>query len=302
MKLRGAIPVMAAPYNEDESIDEAGLRRQVDFAIGKGAAAVCVPGFGTEFYKLSDPERYHVADVVLEHTTKRKPVIVSTGSGSVYNTIQFSRYAESKGADCLMVLLPRITALSQKEIICFYERVANSVSIPIMIQDADFTGSGIPTKVYADLSRRLPNLKFAKLEYPLPGSKCADIIRETEGRMQVVFGLWGIYMADGLPKGSGGIMAGPGIVEVYARIISLFDEGKVVESRNLLYRTMPYLSFCMQHLEAGLALDKRMLKRRGILPNEIIREPHLHLEGTNADEMDALIELGLALCKEIGAA
>jgi 2-keto-3-deoxy-L-arabinonate dehydratase len=302
MKLRGAIPVMAAPYHEDESIDEDGLRKQVDFAIGKGAAAVCVPGFGTEFYKLSDPERYRVADVVLEHTAKRKPVIISTGSGSVFTTVQFSRYAESKGADCLMVLPPRITPLSLKELIRFYERVADSVGIPIMIQDADFTGSGIPPKVYADLSKRLPNLKFAKLENPLPGAKCAEVIRESEGRLQVVFGLWGIYMADGLPKGAGGIMAGPGIVEVYARIISLFDEGKTVESRNLLYRTMPYLSFCLQHLESGLALDKRMLKRRGILRNEILREPHLHLEETNADEMDALIELGLSLCKEVAAA
>jgi len=292
---------MAAPYHEDESIDEDGLRKQVDFAIAKGAAAVCAPGFGTEFYKLSDPERYRVADVVLEHTARRKPVIISTGSGSVYNTIEFSRYAEKHGADCLMVLPPRITPLTLKEVIRFYERVADSVGIPIMIQDADFTGTGIPPKVYADLSKRLPNLKFAKLENPLPGTKCAEIIRESEGRLQVVFGLWGIYMADGLPKGAGGIMAGPGIVEVYARIISLFDEGKAEESRQLLYRTMPYLSFCLQHLESGLALDKRMLKRRGILRNEILREPHLHLAETNGEEMDALIELGLALCKEVAA-
>ena len=61
MKLRGAIPVMAASYHEDERLDEDGLRRQVDFAIAKGAAAVCTPGFGTEFYKLSDPERYRAA-------------------------------------------------------------------------------------------------------------------------------------------------------------------------------------------------------------------------------------------------
>jgi 2-keto-3-deoxy-L-arabinonate dehydratase len=302
MKLRGAIPVMAASYNEDESIDEDGLRKQVDFAIEKGAAAVCVPGFGTEFYKLSDPERYRVADVVLEHTAKRKPVIISTGSGSIFTTIQFSRYAESKGANCLMVLPPRITPLTLKELIRFYERVADSVSIPIMIQDADFTGTGIPPKVYAELSKRLPNLKFAKLENPLPGAKCAEVIRESEGRLQVVFGLWGIYMTDGLPKGAGGIMAGPGIVEVYARIISLFAGGKAEESRKLLYRVMPYLTFCLQHLESGLALDKRMLKRRGILKNEILREPHLHLEETNADEMDALIELGLSICKDIAAA
>ena len=49
MKLRGAIPVMAAPYHEDESLDEDGLRKQVDFAIAKGAAAVCVPDSAPSF-------------------------------------------------------------------------------------------------------------------------------------------------------------------------------------------------------------------------------------------------------------
>ena len=48
MKLRGAIPVVATPFRQDESIDEAHLRRQVDFAIAAGAAAVCVPGFGSD--------------------------------------------------------------------------------------------------------------------------------------------------------------------------------------------------------------------------------------------------------------
>jgi dihydrodipicolinate synthase/N-acetylneuraminate lyase len=299
MKLRGAIPVMAASYHDDEVLDEEGLRRQVDFSIERGAAAICAPGFGTEFYKLSDPERYRVAEVVLEHTAKRKPVIISTGSGSIFTTIQFSRFAESKGANCLMVLPPRITPLTVKELIRFYERVAGSVTIPIMIQDADFTGTGISPKVYADLSLLLPNLKFAKLENHLPGTKCEEIIRESDGRLQVIFGFWGIYMADGLPKGATAIMAGPGIVEVYARIISLFDEGKIGESRKLLYRIMPYLTFCLQHLESGLALDKRMLMRRGILRNEIMREPHLHLAETNAREMDELVELGLGLCNEI---
>ncbi len=62
---RGAIRVMAAPQNPDESIDEEGLRKQVDFSIAKGAAAVCVWGFPTEFYKLSLKYCYFVADVVL---------------------------------------------------------------------------------------------------------------------------------------------------------------------------------------------------------------------------------------------
>lgn len=94
-------------------------------------------------------------------------------------------------------------------------------------------------------------------------------------------------------------MAGPGITEVYARIISLYDEGRTEDSRRLLYRTLPYLSFCLQHLEAGLTLDKRILKRCGILRSESLREPYLHLEATNSEEMDALIDLRLSWCQKV---
>ncbi|MBI2679486.1 MAG: dihydrodipicolinate synthase family protein [Candidatus Solibacter usitatus] len=299
MKLRGSIPVMMTPFRDDETIDEADLRKQVDFAIARGAAAVCAPGLGSEAYKLSDPERYWMAETVLDQTRKRKPTIISTGSGSIFNTIEFSRHAERLGADCLMVIPPRTAPLSIKELTLFYERVAGSVGIPIMIQDLDLTGSGIPASVYIDLAQRVKNLHFAKLENPLPGAKCAEIIRGTAGQVQVIFGLWGIYMADGMPRGAGAIMAGPGITEVYGRIISLFDEGKVEESRALLYRTLPYMAFCLQHLEAGIVLDKRMLKRRGVIQYDRLREPYLHLEQTNAEEMDGLIDLVLPLCDPV---
>jgi dihydrodipicolinate synthase/N-acetylneuraminate lyase len=226
-------------------------------------------------------------------------VIISTGSGSVFNTIEFSRWAEKHGADCLMVIPPRTAPLSIKELTLFYERVAGSVGISIMVQDLDLTGSGIPASVYIDLASRVQNLHFAKLENPLPGAKCAEIIRGTAGQVQVIFGLWGMYMADGMPRGAGAIMAGPGITEVYARIVSLFDEGKVEESRALLYRTLPYMAFCLQHLEAGIVLDKRMLKRRGVIQYDRLREPYLHLEQTNAEEMDGLIDLVLPLCDKV---
>src|ERR1700720_2015576 len=103
LRLNGITPVMATCFNQDEFIDDDALRRQIDFAIEAGAAAICGPGFGAEFYKMSDAERYHFVDVLIEHTGKRLPVIAATSCGSTYSTIEFSRYAEKAGADCLMV-------------------------------------------------------------------------------------------------------------------------------------------------------------------------------------------------------
>src|SRR5258706_8598556 len=198
LRLNGITPVMATPFHEDGSIDEVSLQREIDFSIEHGAAAICGPGFGAEFYKMSDPERYRFADILVDQARKRVPVIVSTGSGSVVNTIEFSQYAEKIGADCLMVVPPQRVALPGTEVIDFFSRLCEAVQIPVMLQDADFTGAGFPANIFVDLSARHPNFLFAKLEVTLPGQKCADIIQRTNKRVQIIYGLACIAMMDGL--------------------------------------------------------------------------------------------------------
>ena len=73
LTLNGITPVMATCFREDDTIDDDVLRKQIDFAIDAGAAAVCGPGFGAEFYKMSDTERYHFVDVLVEHKHPNVP-------------------------------------------------------------------------------------------------------------------------------------------------------------------------------------------------------------------------------------
>src|ERR1700730_15954608 len=103
VRIHGVMPVMVLPLKEDEQIDEAALRKEVDFAVESGAAAICAPGFATEFYKLTDEERRLVMKLVVDQTMGRVPVFAGTGCGSAWATIELSQYAESVGADGLMV-------------------------------------------------------------------------------------------------------------------------------------------------------------------------------------------------------
>ena len=298
MKLHGVVPVMMLPLHEDESIDEATFRRQVDFAIEGGAAAVCAPGFATEFYKLSDAERYRVATILVEQTAGRVPAFVSTGCGSAHATIEFSQYAESIGADGLMVVAPKWCALGVKEQTVFYEAVCRSVKIPVMLQDADFTGGGLPAKLFVDLAERCPNFLFAKLEIVLPGAKCAEIIRLSNGKLQVLYGLAGVALLDGLAHGATGVMPGPAFVEVYARIFQLWDAGRSDDAKALFYRIMPYLVFALQHVEIAIEIEKRVMVRRGLFPSDRRREPTLHLDEAYQRQMDDLADLVIGLSKE----
>lgn len=299
MKLRGVVSVMLLPINVDESIDENSFRNQVDFAIETGAVAVCAPAFGTEFYKLSDPERYRVAKILVEQTAGRVPVFISTGSGSTHSTVEFSRYAESIGADGLMVVAPRWCSLGARELTEFYEAVCRSVSIPVMLQDADFTGAGLPAKMFVDLAERCPNFLFAKLEVVLPGTKCAEIIAASGGKLQVLYGLGGIAMIDGLAHGACGMMPGSGLVDVNAEIFRLYDSGDIAGAKMLSYQVQPYLVFALQHLELAIQVEKRVLMRRGVFPSDRMREPTLHLDDAYQNQIEELVSYVIGLSKDV---
>lgn len=299
MKLRGVVPIMLLPFHDDESIDEMTFRKQVDFAIESGANAVCAPAFATEFYKLSDPERYRVAQLLVEQTRKRVPVFISTGSGSVHSTVEFSRYAESIGADGLMVVAPRWCALGVAELTDFYEAVCRSVSLPVMLQDADFTGAGLPAKLFIELAERCPNFLFAKIEVVLPGTKCAEIIRASAGKLQVLYGLGGIWIMDGLAHGACAMMPGSSLVDVNTEIFRRYDAGNIEGARELSYRLQPYLVFALQHLELGIHLDKRVLVRRGVFPSARLRRPTLQLDADYEKQIDELVDYVIGLSREV---
>lgn len=290
LTLNGITPVMATPFHEDETIHLDEMRKEIDLAIEGGAAAICGPGFGAEFYKLSDEERRLFIDILIDQTGGRVPVIAATSCGSVYNTIELSKYAQRAGADCLMVASPRTTVLPASEVVDYYSRLCAAVELPVMLQDADFTGAGLGVRIFVELARKHPNFRFAKLEVTLPGSKSAQIIEQSNGQVQIIYGLGGIAMLDGLDHGASAMMPGSACLEVYTRVYDLYRSGAETEAQALFHRLIPYLAFALQHLEVAVHTEKRVLVRRKIFSSARMRRPTLELDEIYSKQIDSLVD------------
>ncbi len=293
MHLRGIIPVLPTPFRANESIDEDSLRREVEFAIERGAVAVCAPAFGSESYKLSDQERREVARIVISECRHRVPVFVSGGTSSVHSTIALCAEAESIGAEGVMVAAPRTVALGPPELMAFFERVCQAVRIPVVLQDADFAGSGLPVNFFVELATRCRNLEFVKLENVLPGEKCKEIIRLSGGRINVLYG-WG-----GLAHGACGVMPGTALVDVYAAIWRFNNSGLGEKAKSLFYRLLPFLVFALEHLELFIRMEKSVLMKRGVIDSDRLREPTLHLDDRYVAQIDELVSMVIGLTKEL---
>jgi dihydrodipicolinate synthase/N-acetylneuraminate lyase len=93
-------------------------------------------------------------------------------------------------------------------------------------------------------------------------------------------------------------MPGAACLEVYVRAHELYAAGEKAPARDLFHRLVPYLSFAMQHLEVAIHIEKRVLVRRGILPNARMRHPTLTLDQTYQNQMDGLVTSVVALAEE----
>ena len=113
--LKGIIPPIITPMNEDESINEPELRRQVNRLIEAGVHGLFPFGTNGEGYILTEKEKERVLSIVIEETDGRVPVYAGSGCIGTKDTIRMCRMAESLGADVLSVITPWFAKASDEE-------------------------------------------------------------------------------------------------------------------------------------------------------------------------------------------
>ncbi len=131
----GVYPAMVTPLNEDLTIDEKGLRLEVDFLIEGGVHGLVPLGSTGEFPYIPMDEKKRVIDVVVEQANRRVPVVAGTSAMGTEDVIELSRYARDRGADGVMINIPVYYPLTDDDVFNHYQAVAKAVDLPIMLYD-----------------------------------------------------------------------------------------------------------------------------------------------------------------------
>lgn len=105
-KLVGPIVAMTTHFTEDDRIDVGAMRRLTEFYVSQGIPTVIADGSTGEFASLSEEERRLVIKTVVETARGRMTVIAGTACPGTKLTIELTQYAESVGADGVMITPP----------------------------------------------------------------------------------------------------------------------------------------------------------------------------------------------------
>jgi 4-hydroxy-tetrahydrodipicolinate synthase len=130
--LRGIIPPVITPFDENEMYSPGAMKDILDYLIDKGVHAVFVAGSVSEFFCLRLEEIKEVIRTSVKAVDGRVPVLAGTGAISTRDTIELSQYAESVGADALSVITPYYIKPTEQELYHHYATVAGSVKIPVL--------------------------------------------------------------------------------------------------------------------------------------------------------------------------
>lgn len=158
---KGCGTAIATPFTET-GVNVKEFARLIESQIQNGVDAIIVCGTTGESSTMTKEEKEQTISCAVQTAQKRVPIIVGTGSNNTKQAVENSKFAESLGADALLVVTPYYNKCTQAGLIEHYQVIASSVTIPIILYNVPSrTGVNIEPNTCLALSK-IPNIVAIK--------------------------------------------------------------------------------------------------------------------------------------------
>ena len=260
---RGIFPSIPTAFLPEGGVDLRAQRRIVRFAIDHGAHGLICFGLAGEVLKLVPEERKLLCDAIVEEAGGALPVLVGVGAESEHVARDLARSAERAGVDGVVIPPPVLTKLSADGLHRYLCRIADAVSLPVMVQDApDLLGVDLGAGLVGRVIDDAPNVGYVKLE--TDGDGMASCVREIGDRAAIFGGSGGLHILDCVRAGAAGIAPGLELVDLLVAIYGAELAGDVERAEQLFADFLPMMVFEMQDIDHYNACCKYVLSRRGV--------------------------------------
>jgi 4-hydroxy-tetrahydrodipicolinate synthase len=290
-ELKGVLPVLQAPFDDDDRLDEASLASEIDWVFGCGANGV-VLGMVSELLRLSDEERYRFAESVCKHVAGLGPIVVSVGAESTSVAVRRAKQATSLGASALMATPPMLAAAAtERELEQYFGSILRSVDVPLIIQDASgYAGPGLSIDLQVRLFDEFGTRVMFKPEGPPVGVAISAIIEKTDGQARIFEGLGGGALIESYRRGVIGSMPGADLCWAVVAVWRALERGDFARAYEIAAPLLALLSM-QSSLDAFVVIEKHLLVRQGVFRRALCRGPlSFAIEGETLSEVDQLFD------------
>ena len=286
--LHGVMPALLTPFDAQQNIDRASLRRLVRFNIEQGVDGVYVGGSTGEAFVQSLSEREEVLEIVAEEAKGKITLIAHVGCVSTAESQQLAVAAKRYGFDAVSAVTPFYYPFSFEEHCDHYRAIIDSAD-------------GIPMVVY-----NIPALSGVKLTLEqinqlvtLPG---VGAVKQTSGDLYqmeqirrahpelVLYNGYDEIFASGLLAGAdGGIGSTYNIMAWrYLGIVQALKEGDTAKAQQLQHECNKVIDLLVKvGVFRGL---KTVLHYMDVLSVPLCRKPFAPVEDKFQAELKALAQ------------
>ncbi len=273
--LAGVVPVVPTIFHDDETIDLDGTARVVDYLIDAGADGLCLLANYSEQFSLTDAERDELARTLLEHVAGRVPVIVTASHYSARIAAARARAAQDLGAAMVMLMPPFFGAtlsVAGPAVTGYFKRVADAVTIPLMVQDAPLSATPLPAGLITDLVRQVPQVRYVKIEVPQAADKISQLVTELGERLPGPFdGEESVTLIPDLDAGATGTMPSSMVPAELGAIVRGYRSGDRAGAVAAWERLLPLIHY--ENRQCGLRAQKILLAEGGVIACDRTRAP-----------------------------
>lgn len=248
MKLEGIIAYPITPFKADtQEIDFDALTITLNALLEHQCNAIAPLGSAGESAYLSWQEWQQVAQKSIEVVNNRVPVVLGISELTTTMAIQKAQKAQELGADVIMVMPISYWKLTDQEIYDYYQQIAASTRLPIMVYNNPSTsGVDISPELIAKMFREIKNICMVK-------DSTGDIQRMhkfhelTEGKLPFYNGCNPLALEAFCAGASGWCTVAPNLLgNLPNQLYLAVKQGDLGQAKTLFYKQLPLLRFIVQ--------------------------------------------------------
>ena len=290
----GILPVVPTTFTETGDLDLESQRRALDCMVDQGVDGACILANFSEQFLLTDEERDTLLAECLKHVAGRIPIIVTCSHFSTRIAVERAKRAEETGAAMIMMMPPyhgMALKADEKGIREHFERIADAIDIPIMLQDAPLSGVTLSVRFLAELVAAIPQMAYFKIETPGAAAKIRGLIEAAGDAVKgPLDGEESITLMADLDAGATGSMSSALLPELIKPVIEGHRSGRRDEASAQYARILPLINY--ENRQCGLRACKTVMKEGGVITSDYVRHP---LEPLHPATKDGLLELAREL-------
>ena len=168
-RFKGIFCPNIVPLDDALEIDEAELRRYVDWLIERGVHGLYPNGSTGEFTRFTAEERRRIIEIVVDQTAGRIPVLAGAAEANTRETLAACEHYEKVGATAVAIVSPFYYPLSAESVYAYYYEIARNSPIDVTLYNIPMFASPIDVHTaqrLADDCERIVGIKDSSGDLP----------------------------------------------------------------------------------------------------------------------------------------